>query len=88
MARDPILTAYAEEYGDWRAYGWTVERYGREWILRDPDGTQRMIANYGGLAPTQTAAILEAYARIASDARAYAANGWTFGPDYWHRDPH
>ena len=56
MAHDPILTAYAEEYGDWRAYGWTVERYGRAWMLRD-------------------LTILEAYARIASDARAYAANG-------------
>jgi len=58
MGSNPILIEYAAAYGDWRAYGWTVERYGREWMLRDPDGVQRMIANYGGLAPTQGATIL------------------------------
>ena len=29
MTSNPILTEYAAAYGDWRAYGWTVERYGR-----------------------------------------------------------
>lgn len=73
MSANPVLAALAVEYGDWRAYGYTVERYGPgEWLLRDPDGAQLMVANYGGLAPTQGAAILEAYTRIAQDARALA----------------
>jgi hypothetical protein len=41
-------------------------------MLSDPGGAQLMIANYGGIAPTKRAAIIEAYARIAQDRRALA----------------
>lgn len=63
------LAEFAAEFGDYRSYGWTVEQWNPgEWLLRDPDGDQRFIGNYGGVAPTKAAAELEAYTRIAQDA--------------------
>ena len=70
-----VLTALALEHGDYRAHGYKVERYGTAGWMLTYDGAQLMIANYGGLAPTKAAAMLEAYTRIDSDARALRAIG-------------
>jgi len=63
------LAELALEFGDYRSRGYKVEPYGKgEWMLT-LDGSQLMVADYGGLAPTKYAAELEAYRRIAQEER-------------------
>jgi hypothetical protein len=51
------------------AHGYVVERYGKGWVLKDPDGAELMIGDHGCVAPTRWECIAEAVARIEQDER-------------------
>lgn len=50
--------------------GYRTERWGNKgWLLLDADGSQLMIGDHGGIAPTQWEAVAEALHRIEQDER-------------------
>jgi hypothetical protein len=51
------------------AHGYVIERYGKGWVLKDPDGAELMIGDHGCVAPTRWECIAEAVARIEQDER-------------------
>ena len=47
-----------------KRHGYSVEPWGRGWILRDPDGDSIQIEGHGGVSPTQWEAVAEGLRRI------------------------
>jgi hypothetical protein len=58
------MRASLQDEAKLKEYGYSVEPWGKGWILLDPEGYSLQVSGHGGISPTRWEAVAEGLDRI------------------------